>query len=305
MRSLTALRFGLALFSLLFLIPAIAQTVTTPYDAVDPIIGTSGGGETFPGASLPFGMVQWSPDTNHRAYYIYNDKQITGFSMTHLSGVGCPIYGDFAVLPTTAALTTSPGTNIDPYAAPFDHSNEQAHPGYYAITLANGIRVEITVAERAGIARFIFPSGTSARLLINAGSSANTTDAPRPQDASRDAFGNSIELTSPTSYAGSVTAGNFCGVTSNYKLYVAGSFDKPYKTSALWQDDTILINAKSAQGKHSGAWLDFGNQHEVVLKVGISYVSQGGAIDNLEHEIPGWDFDKVHAQARQDRKSVV
>src|ERR1039458_2798750 len=107
MRSLTALRFGLALFSLLFLIPAIAQTVSTPYDAVDPIIGTAGGGETFPGASLPFGMVQWSPDTNHRAYYIYGDKQITGFSMTHLSGVGCPIYGDFAVLPTTAALNRS------------------------------------------------------------------------------------------------------------------------------------------------------------------------------------------------------
>ncbi len=150
--------------------------------------------------------------------------------MTHLSGVGCPIFGDFAVLPTAAALTTSPGTNFDPYAAPFDHSNEEAHPGYYAVTLANGIRVEITVAERSGIARFIFPAGASARLLINAGSSANTTDPPRPQDAGRDAFGNSIELTSPTSYAGSVTAGTFCGVTSHYKLYVAGRFNKPYKS---------------------------------------------------------------------------
>ncbi len=173
MRSLTALRFGLALFLLLSFIPAFAQAVSAPYDAVDPIIGTSGGGKTFPGASLPFGMMQWSPDTNHQAYYIYNEKQITGFSMTHLSGVGCPIYGDFAVLPTVAALTTSPGTNFDPYAAPFDHSNEQAHPGYYAVTLANGIRVEITVAERSGIARFIFPAGADARLLINAGISAN------------------------------------------------------------------------------------------------------------------------------------
>ncbi len=196
-------------------------------------------------------------------------------------------------------MTTSPGTNFDPYAAPFDHGNEEAHPGYYAVTLANGIRVEITVAERSGIARFIFPAGVSARLLINAGSSANTTDAPRPQDASRDAFGNSIELTSPTSYAGAVIAGSFCGTDSQYKLYVAGRFDKPYKTSALWQDDAILSAAKSAQGKHTGAWLDFGNQHEVVLKVGISYVSQAGARNNLDHEIPGWDFDNVHAQARQ------
>ena len=243
MQPLSALRFGLVLLSLLSGIPALAQAVSTPYDAVDPIIGTAGGGETFPGASLPFGMVQWSPDTNHRAYYIYGDKQITGFSMTHLSGVGCPIYGDFAVLPTTAALTTSPGTNFDPYAAPFDHSNEDAHPGYYAVTLANGIRVEVTVTERAGIVRFIFPEGASARLLINAGSSANTTGIPRPQDASRDASGNRIELTSETSYNGSVTAGNFCGTDSHYKLYVAGRFNKPYRTSALWQDDTILNNA--------------------------------------------------------------
>ena len=75
--------------------------------------------------------------------------------------MGCPIYGDFAVLPTTGALTTSPGANLDPYAAHSITANEEAHPGYYAITLANGIRVEITVAERAGIARFIFPEGAA------------------------------------------------------------------------------------------------------------------------------------------------
>jgi predicted alpha-1,2-mannosidase len=298
MRSLTASRFGLALLSLLSSIPAFAQAASTPYDAVDPLIGTSGGGKTFPGASLPFGMMQWSPDTNHRAYYIYDEKRITGFSMTHLSGVGCPIYGDFAVLPTMAALTTSPGANFDPYEAPFDHSQEEAHPGYYAVTLANGIRVEITVAERSGIARFIFPAGADARLLINAGSSVNgltSKTAPKPYE---DVFGNSIELTSANSYSGSVTAGNFCSSDSHYKLYVAGRFNKPYKTSALWQDDTIRSTAKSAHGKHSGAWLDFGRQHEVVLKVGISYVSQAGALDNLDHEIPGWNIDKVHAEAR-------
>jgi predicted alpha-1,2-mannosidase len=298
MRPHSALRFGLVLLSLLSAIPALAQTVSAPYDAVDPIIGTSGDGKTFPGASLPFGMVQWSPDTNHKAYYFYDEKQIDGFSMTHLSGVGCSIYGDFAVLPTTGVLTSSPGTNFDPYAAPFDHSKEESHPGYYAITLANGIRVEITVAERSGIARFIFPAGAGARLLINAGSSANTWGSPEPGQADHDAFGNRIELTSPNSYAGSVTAGNFCGRHSQYKLYVAGRFNKPYKNSALWQDDTITSTAKSAQGKHTGAWFDFGNEREVVLKIGISFVSEAGALDNLDHEIPGWNFDRVHAKAR-------
>jgi hypothetical protein len=118
-----------------FLLPAIAShaQLSFPYDAVNPIIGTDGGGNTFPGATLPFGMIQWSPDTNTDAWYYHHDKQITGFSLTHVSGAGCPLYGDFAVLPTTGEFSTSPGTGIAPYAAAFDHSKEEAHPGYYAI----------------------------------------------------------------------------------------------------------------------------------------------------------------------------
>jgi predicted alpha-1,2-mannosidase len=299
MRPLSALRLGTTLLFVFAGLSVLAQSASTPYDSVDPTIGTSGGGATFPGASLPFGMVQWSPDTNHNGYYLYNEKQILGFSLTHLSGVGCPIYGDFAVLPTTSALTSSPGASFDPYAAAFGHGQEQAHPGYYAVTLVNGIRVEITVTERGGIARFIFPEGASSRLLVNAGSSANTMGGPDSSlNPDRSFFSNNIELTSSDSYAGSATAGNFCGTPSRYKIYVAGRFNKPYKSSALWQDDSIVTAGKSAQGKHTGAWLDFGNQHEVLLKIGISYVSEAGARDNLDKEIPGWNFDAVHAEAR-------
>ena len=299
----TSLRFCLILLASLSAIPAHAQSAPAPYDAVNPFIGTAGGGNTFPGATLPFGMIQWSPDTNHDAWYYYNDKQIRGFSLTHISGAGCGLYGDFAVLPTTLALTTSPGTNFDPYTVPFDsskegHAKEEAHPGYYAITLSNGVRVEITVTERAGIARFVFPEGAPARILINAGSSANTNSPDNPTRPDRAAYTNAIALNSPDSYTGSVTAGGFCGTASNYKLYVAAHFNKPYKTSALWQDDSILPNAKSVQGKHTGAWLDFGNEHEVILKLGISYVSQSGAQSNLTREIPNWDFAAIHAYAR-------
>ena len=292
-----SLSFCLLLFSSLPGNLAHTQSASAAYDAVDPFIGTAGGGNTFPGASLPFGMVQWSPDTNRDAWYVYNDKQIRGFGLTHISGAGCGLYGDFAVLPTTGPLTTSPGTNFDPYAVVFDHSKEEAHPGYYAITLGNGVRVEITVTERAGIARFLFPEGVPARLLINAGSSANTS-SDNKQRPNRDAYGNSIELNSADSYSGSVTAGGFCGPESYYKLYVAGRFNKPYKTSALWQDNSILHDAHSAHGKHTGAWLDFGNEHEVILRIGISFVSEAGALDNLTQEIPGWKFDVVHAYAR-------
>ena len=295
MRNRVSLIFCLVLLSFLSAIPAHTQSA---YDAVDPFIGTAGGGNTFPGASLPFGMMQWSPDTNRNAWYYSNDKQIRGFSLTHISGAGCGLYGDFAILPITGPLTASPGANFDPYAVAFDHAKEDAHPGYYAITLSNGIRVEITVTERAGIARFLFPEGAPARLLVNAGSSANTISPEHPERADRAAYTNSIQLTNPNSYTGSVTAGGFCGTASNYTLHVAGQFNKPYKTTALWQDDAILADAHSAQGKHTGAWLDFGNEREVDLKVGISYVSEAGALNNLTQEIPGWDFAVVHAFAR-------
>jgi predicted alpha-1,2-mannosidase len=298
MRLASFLCRGLALFGLLLSIPVLAQSGTAGYDAVNPLIGTAGGGNTFPGATLPFGMVQWSPDTNRDAWYAYNDKKILGFGLTHISGAGCGLYGDFAVLPTTDALVASPGISFDPYAAAFDHGKEEAHPGYYAVTLANGIRVEITVAERAGIARFIFPEGVSARLLVNAGSSANTIASPSATSPIPAAFGNQIALDTGDSFSGAVTAGSFCGTASQYTLYVSGRFNKSYKSSAVWQDDAVTAGGKQAKGKHTGAWLDFGNEHEVELKVGVSFVSLQGARANLGKEIPGWDFDRVHTKAR-------
>ena len=150
MRSFLVACSGLAGALAFSAVGACAQMRPTPYDSVDTFIGTAGGGNTFPGATLPFGMVQWSPDTNHDAWYLYDEKSILGFSLTHISGAGCSLYGDFGVLPTLDELTTSPGKDFAPYAAAFEHSKEEARPGYYAVTLANGVRVEITVAERAG-----------------------------------------------------------------------------------------------------------------------------------------------------------
>jgi predicted alpha-1,2-mannosidase len=296
MRFPCALRLTPAVLVLLSCLSSLGQSGSTPYDSVDPLIGTEGGGNTFPGATLPFGMVQWSPDTNTDAWYYHNQNQLYGFSLTHISGAGCPLYGDFAVLPTTETLTTSPGTRFTPVA--FDRGGEQAHPGYYAVTLPSGVRVELTVTERAGIARFIFPQGTDARLLVNAGSSADPLSSQAASRRDHDAFSNRIELKNGDAYSGSVIAGAFCSSNSHYKLYVAGRFNRPYKSTSLWQDDRILSEAQSVQGKHTGAWLDFGGQHEVLLRVGISFVSEAGALDNLDKEIPAWDFDRVHEQAR-------
>jgi len=254
----------------------------SPYDSVDPRIGTAGGGNTFPGATLPFGMIQWSPDTNREAWYFYNEKHIYGFSLTHISGAGCPLYGDFGVLPLTAELSSSPS---GPDTAAFDHSQEEAHPGYYTVTLGNGVSVELTVAERAGIARFTFPAGTPARLLVNAGSSASVDES-------------GIVLSGADGFAGWARAGHFCGSDSHYKIYAAGRFNKPFVKTVAWQDGTTVSGAKSARGKRSGIWLDFGNVQQVLLRVGVSFVSEDGARTNLEKEIPGWDFDHIHQNAR-------
>src|ERR1700685_2102529 len=94
----------------------------TSYDSVDPFIGTAGDGNTFPGASLPFGMIQWSPDTGTDGWYDYSKKSIYGFSLTHMSGAGCPLYGDVPVLPWAGELTVSPHQNRAMYVQAFDHS---------------------------------------------------------------------------------------------------------------------------------------------------------------------------------------
>jgi predicted alpha-1,2-mannosidase len=298
MRILIRLRFSLIFLFFLPILPAAAQSAAGPYDAVDPFIGTAGGGNTFPGATLPFGMIQWSPDTNTDAWYAYNDKQIDGFSLTHVSGAGCPLYGDFAILPTTAELKTSPGTSFAPYAAAFDHGHEEAHPGYYALTLGNGVRAELTVAVHAGIARFTFPEGAASRILVNAGSSANSIPDKDSKPHDHDAFGSHILVKPDGTFSGWSSAGRFCGSDSHYKIYIAGRFNQALIRSTVWQDDAIHADAPSAEGKHTGAWLDFGKQHEVLLKVGISFVSEAGARSNLDKEIAGWDFDGLHVTAR-------
>ena len=197
------------------------------------------------------------------------------------------------MLPTLEELTTSPGKDFAPYAAAFEHSKEEAHPGYYAVTLENGVRVEITVAERAGIARFTFPAGVPARLLVNAGSSAESLP-PGSHDYNYDG----ITLNNGDSFSAFSRAGHFCSSDSHYKIYAMGKFNKPFVKTAAWQDDTVTRDAESAEGRRSGAWVDFGQAHEVLLKIGVSFVSEDGARSNLEREISGWEFDAVRAKAK-------
>jgi len=271
----------------------------TAYDAVDPFIGTTGDGNTFPGASLPFGMIQWSPDTGDTGWYFYYKTKIRGFSLTHLSGAGCPLYGDFPILPWTGELTTSPAATPDAYTLSFSHSQEEAHPGYYAVTLGNGSRVELTVTDRAGIARIRFPQGQASRVLVNATSANSDVHVASLPPVGREHDGTRIRVIGNDAVSGSTTAGGFCGTNSRYTLYFAARFERPFRSFATWKDETIQKEQRKATGRHTGAWFDFGDARQVQLKVGISYVSEANALANLNQELPGWDFDQVRASARR------
>lgn len=290
--------------ALVGLLASLMMTAQSAFDAVDPFIGTSGDGNTFPGASLPFGTIQWSPDTGQDGWYFHDKTSITGFSLTHLSGAGCPLYGDFPILPWTGDINASAAPTLDAYKVSFRHDKEEARPGYYSVTLEDGSKVELTTTDRAGIARIHFPAGKAARLLVK-GTSANT-DVHMAQlpPVGRERDGTKLHVTGRDGIRGSTTAGGFCGSKSHYTLYFAARFDQPYQTVRTWQDGTMQKDQPEVAGRHTGAFLDFGGQSQIQLKVGISYVTEANALANLNKELPGWDFDQTRAAARSTWSSL-
>ena len=301
-------RFACAgILALLTATSAVAATVGDPASAVNPLIGTSNGGNVFPGAVLPFGMLAWSPETtrgkhDHTAApggYLHDATRIRGFSLTHLSGTGCAgASGDIPFMPVTVPVTSSPSTDgkDSRYASDFSHADEHAEAGYYQVKLANGVDVQLAAAMRSGIAHFAFPAGQPAHLLIRTSDSeVGSSDAEVHVDPAA------------RTVTGSVTSGNFCGYLaktdqrSYYTLYFAAEFDQPFAAGGTWQDAAAHPGASTAKGgtgygekgfppigKGSGAWLDFAGKaaHDVNVHVGISYVSVANARANLRAEIP-------------------
>ena len=204
---------------------ASAKLVTNPASLVNPFIGTSGGVNTFPGPDLPFGMIQWSPDTTARpdgGGYEYNHSKLIGYSLTHLSGPGCRAYGDVPILPTVGAIGTSPTDTTDS----FSHATETAQAGYYADTLGNGVTVKLTDTTRAGLGSFNFPATSRANLLLKLTDSADQVD------------GTSARVVGDDEVTGSVTAGHFCGQSSppenDYTLHFEIVFNQPFTASGMW-----------------------------------------------------------------------
>lgn len=212
---------------------ATPPLVTDPASLVNPLIGTSGAVDTFPGPDMPAGMVQWGPDTTPNrpdgGGYEYDDKKISGFSLTHVSGPGCPVAGDLPVLPVTGALSG----NLGNASVGFGHDDEQARIGSYKVTDAGGVRTELTDTTRAGLGSFTFPAGQQANLLFKLSGGATQVDGTRVQVV------NSKEI------SGAIDSGHFCGASNRYTLHFDIKFDQPFTASGTWVGSTITPDATS------------------------------------------------------------
>jgi len=261
-------------------------------------LGTGGHGHTYPGASVPFGMVQLSPDTFNDDWdwcsgYHRSDDSIMGFSHTHLSGTGCGDLLDFLVVPRTGPVRLEPGDRQHPetgYRSRFSHANEYAHPGYYSVVLDDtGVRAELTATEHAGFHRYTFPASGTSHILLD------LTHAYGK-------FPKNIEWCSARQqghdliYAGHATH----DWAEGREMYIALKFSRTFDRLDFYLDGKrVESTSEESHGKNLKLVAHFQTNagEQILIKAGISGVSAEGAARNLAAEISDWDFDGVQRAA--------
>ncbi len=285
-----------------------ARAETRLLEYVRPFVGTRGEGNTFPGPSAPFGMVQLSPDTDSKNWdtdsgYEYSDPTILGFSLTHLSGTGCPDLGDFPFMPQVGQPSYLPGTKDHPeggYQSAFSHAEEAAAVGYYKVKLQkSGVTTELTASERAGMMRFTFPASEEASIL---------TDLSRIIDGRRWHVTQSHVRIEDNSTVTGFHLVN--GWAKERSLFFAARYSRPF-------DEGVIINNGEPAIYKSYVNYRFRSRNEathpnlqflakfrthadevIQVKVAVSAVSAANALQNLDAEIPDWDFAKVQEATR-------
>ncbi|MCK5783179.1 MAG: GH92 family glycosyl hydrolase, partial [Desulfobacterales bacterium] len=294
----------LILITLFFILSCSShQSKKNPVDYVDPFIGTAYFAHMYPGAGLPFGMVQLSPDVYNVGWayasgYLYDDNSIMGFSHTHFSGPGGATLGDILLMPTVNnKIQIDPGSRGNPdlgYRSRFDHTEESASPGYYSVQLKDyNIKVELTVTKRVGLHKYTFPQAENAHIIIDLGHSIGKLSQKK----------SNIKVINNQCIEGYKTSR--LGV-----VYFVMEFSKPFTSFGTWnkiypkpESGGGFINPyKTAEtGRQIGVFLDYSmaEGEAVHVKVAISHVSIAGAAKNLEEELPDWDFDGVRRQAEK------
>jgi predicted alpha-1,2-mannosidase len=279
--------------------PAHAATLNlTQY--VNPFIGTDdsnspnpvgggAGGSTYPGATVPFGMVQFSPDTPTASPsgYRFSDTTVEDFSLTHFDGAGCPNNEDLNLLPVTGAVGASPGTGWTGYASGYTKANESAAAGYYKTRLDKySTTVELTATRRTGVARLTYPGTTTAQLFINVSRSATGSRS------------GSVTVNGAT-VTGNVTAGGFCGSSKTYPIYFAIQFDRTPTGRGTWSGGTVSAGSTSVSGTNTGAYVTFDTTGNATVQatVALSYVSIANAQANLSAESVAFNTARTNADS--------
>jgi predicted alpha-1,2-mannosidase len=277
----------------------VSQLNNTPTKSltqfVNPFIGTSssadyGGGDTFPGAAYPMGMVQWSPDTvsNPPGGYSYDDSTIKGLSLTHFSGRGCEVYQDFPFIPYVGDILYSPATRGAFYYSGYSHGSEIAHPGFYQVRLNDpNVTAELSVTLHTGVGEFTYPASTVSTMLINAGGSINGNT-----NSNVSVIPVNNEVTGFTES----TVG--CG-SNHYGVFFAAQFDRPFTGYGTWNGDTVNQGSHLASGQQTGAFVVFNtnSNSEIRVQVGISFVSIANARSNLASENANFNLPSVALNA--------
>jgi len=289
---------------------------------VNPMIGTEKMGHTFPGATVPFGAVQLSPETdsipyaiNHKynpkvydycAGYRFEDKTITGFSHTHFNGTGHSDLGDFLIMPTVGKLKLNPGTAQNPdsgYRSRFSHQNETAETGYYKVKLDDyNIWAEMTASTRVGFHQYTFPKSIDSHIILDLNAGIYNYD-----DKNTWTYVRVVNDTLVTGYR------QTRGWARNRTVYFAMIFSKPFKNygqknedgqvdyKGFWRKWNETQNFPLIEGKKIKMYFDFDTEKDekVKIKFAISPVSQTNALENLTTEIPHWNFEQVRNEAKE------
>lgn len=300
--------------------PLVAQNTQNYIRYVNPLIGTQKMGHTYPGATVPFGSVQLSPDTdqqphniggkyNKDAYkycagYQYDDRSIVGFSHTHFSGTGHSDLGDFLIMPTVGELQLEPGSKADPstgFRSAFSHSNEVAQPAYYKVRLDDhNVLAEMTATTRVGFHQYTFPRSDNAHIILDLMHGIYNYD-----DKNVWTF---VRVENDRTVVGYRQTNGWARTRT---VYFAMEFSKPFKSygfrnfgredyRGFWRKFDQTRNFPEIAGKQIRAYFDFdtADQEKLQIKFALSPVSTAGAISNLRSEIPDWNFDRVKREGQ-------
>ncbi|MEV5827706.1 GH92 family glycosyl hydrolase [Spirillospora sp. NPDC052242] len=309
--------------------PALAAELPA-FEAVDPFIGTEmdttqnksndAYGNTYPGASVPFGMVQPSPTTykpgpalvGEKGGYEYTADLIRGFGMTRYSGSGCTgRYGgyEFPTIPyagelVDGVLPSNPSDDIKKYYLKFDHANEKAEPGYYRVGLDNGVTAELTASARTGVSTFDFPASGDATLILDVSGPNNRT------------YGSEVTIDPETrTVSGWMHGADICDNGNHYRAYFSTTYDQPFASYGVWKDGEMTAgrshvrkagDATNVDYRHdNGAWITFADGAKVTAKTGLSFVSVENAAANRDAEVGRSGFGKVRNEAARLWKDAL